>query len=159
MVVEPLIRDIARLAELRAPPPVLAPSLARGLPQSGDNRLDELLDEALNKLLDKSPVVQKEGLERLWDAWERLKTLADADRKKGISLLLSGAGGADFTEVLDVEARALTDIGNKFQIRHFEQKKKPLRNASHVEYLFHRMFALVWLLLESRSRSDATPGT
>jgi len=152
MVVEPLIRDIARLSELRTPPAVLAPSLARGLPKSGDARLDELLDEALSKFLDKSPVVQKEALERLWDAWERLKTLADADKKKGIGLLLSGAGGPDLTDVLNAEGGALTDIGNEFQIRHFEKNKKPLRDASHVEYLFHRMFALVRLLLESHSR-------
>ena len=157
LVVEPLVRDIGRLSQLRAPPPVLAPSLARGLPQSGDSGLDELLDEALNKFLDKNPVVRKEGLERLWDAWERLKTLADADKKKGIGLLLSGAGGApDFTKVLDQEARALTEIGNEFQIRHFERNKKPLRDSSHVEYLFHRMFALVRLLLETRSKSGAT---
>jgi hypothetical protein len=160
LVVWPLVRDLARLTASRAPPAVLAQSLARGLPQSSDSRLDELLDEAVNKFLDKSPVVQKEGLERLWDAWERLKTLADADnKKKGIGLLISGAGGApDFAEVLNAEARALTDIGNEFQIRHFEQNKEPLRHALHVEYLFHRMFALVRLLLESRSRSGATIG-
>jgi hypothetical protein len=49
-------------------------------------------------------------------------------------------------------ARALTDIGNQFQIRHFEQDKKPLRGAPHVEYLFHRMVALVRLVLETPSR-------
>jgi hypothetical protein len=52
-----------------------------------------------------------------------------------------------FRAALDQEARALTDIGNSFQIRHTEISQTPLTLNEHVDYLFHRLFALILLLL------------
>ena len=57
-----------------------------------------------------------------------------------------------FRKVLEVEARALTEIGNDFHIRHFETDKTELVYPEHNDYLFHRLFALVHLLLFSRTR-------
>jgi hypothetical protein len=156
MVVEPLVRDIGRLSELRPPPPVLDALLAQGFPPSADARLDELLRDACAKFRDPAPSVRKEALERLWDSWERLKTLANApDKKRSVSRLLDGAAPEPtMREVLEAEARALTEIGNQFQIRHFERNKTPVGAPAHVDYLFHRLAALIRLLLESHP-----PGT
>ncbi len=42
----------------------------------------------------------------------------------------------------------LTKIGNTFQIRHSETSQVSLTRDAHVDYLFHRMFALIWMLLQ-----------
>ena len=57
-----------------------------------------------------------------------------------------------FRQALEVEARALNDIGNGFMIRHTEVNKVPIGGAEQVDYLFHRMFAMIRLLLRSTNR-------
>jgi hypothetical protein len=42
--------------------------------------------------------------------------------------------------------------GNKLQIRHSKVTRVPLRVNEHVVYMFHRMFALIRLLLRMTSR-------
>lgn len=63
---------------VRVPPPVLGEDLKRTLFRSGDRTLDNMLEECRMKFSDRNPLVRREALERLWDAWERLKSLADA---------------------------------------------------------------------------------
>jgi hypothetical protein len=43
--------------------------------RTGDQTLDQLLETAREKFLNRSLDLRKEGLENLWDAWERLKTV------------------------------------------------------------------------------------
>jgi hypothetical protein len=52
-----------------------------GLPPSGDGELDELLRDAIEKFYDYSPLERQHGLDKLWDAFERLKTLDKPGRK------------------------------------------------------------------------------
>jgi hypothetical protein len=42
---------------------------------SGDQKLDELFETARAKFLDPNPEIRRESVEKLWDAFERLKTL------------------------------------------------------------------------------------
>ncbi|MFX0203185.1 MAG: hypothetical protein ACFFCW_44345 [Candidatus Hodarchaeota archaeon] len=65
------------------------------------------------------PVVRRESIERLWDCWERIKTLERPnDKKASITLLLNKAATqADVRAMLEEQARKLTDIGNSFHIR------------------------------------------
>ena len=55
-------------------------------------------------------------------------------------------------ERLDKEAFELTSIGNSFQIRHTETQQTPLELSEHVDYLFHRLFSMVWLILRTTNR-------
>jgi hypothetical protein len=48
---------------------------------------------------------------------------------------------ADVRELLDEEARKLTDIGNSFHIRHTEVKQTKLSDSAIIDYLFHRLFS------------------
>ena len=121
---------------------------------TGDSMLDALLEVAQRKFLDPDPTVRREGLEKLWDAWERLKTVEPGkDKKEQIGNILDKAASEPvFRSRLDVEAKALTDIGNQFLIRHAETNQVPLQRDEHVDYMFHRMFAIVFLLLRMSSR-------
>jgi hypothetical protein len=54
--------------------------------------------------------------------------------------------------LLEDEATALTQIGNRYMIRHTETDKIPVTESAHVDYLFQRMFAMLMLLLKSSGR-------
>jgi hypothetical protein len=69
--------EVTRLA-----PAVLQEALAQTTFKTGDKILDELLETSRNKFLNRSLDVRCESLEKLWDAWERLKTIEPGKDKK-----------------------------------------------------------------------------
>ncbi len=132
----------------RLGPPVLRESLEAAVFSSGDRELDRLLETARQKFQDPDPNVRAEALEKLWDAWERLKTILPGDKKTSVKALLDSAvAEATLRDRVEREARELTDIGNIFMIRHSETDKVPIKESEHVDYLFHRMFALILMIL------------
>jgi hypothetical protein len=141
--------EITRLA-----PAILDDSLAQTRFLTGDAVLDELLETARQKFLNRALDVRRESLEKLWDAWERLKTAElGKDKKASTKVLLDKAAAEPtFRDRLEQEAVQLTEIGNKFMIRHTETDKVPIKESAHVDYLFHRMFSMIWLLLKTSGR-------
>lgn len=157
IILQPLSRDIERLTEHRPLPTFLIDAMGK-LPTSGDTTLDGLLDDAIRKFRDSAPASRREAVERLWDAWERIKSLdASSDKRLSVQILLDGATAEpQFRKLLEAESRTLTDIGNHFIIRHFETNRTQIAVVEHYDYLFHRLYALIHLLLFSRdNRSDA----
>ena len=138
----------------RLAPVVLREALASAVFQTGDTDLDSLLEAARTKYLNPSLTVRQESLEKLWDAWERLKTIEPGkDKKASATVLLDKAATEPtFRKRLEDEANELTAIGNKFRIRHSETDKVSLELSEHVDYLFHRLFALIRLLLRTTGR-------
>jgi hypothetical protein len=138
----------------RIAPAVLHEALEQGVFNSGDNDLDRLLETAREKFLHRSLDVRKEGLEKLWDAWERLKTIEpEANKPAQVKAILDkGAAEPVLRERLENEARELNFIGNNLMIRHTEVGKPPIEESAQVDYLFHRMFAMIRLLLKSSGR-------
>lgn len=134
--------------------PVLAQTIRESTFNSGDDELDVLLETARDKFISRDPAVRKEGLDKLWDAWERLKTVEPGkDKKASTSTLLDRVADGPMRELLGTEAQALTKIGNEpFMIRHSETDRHPLTDDRHVDYLFHRLFSLVYLLLDATGR-------
>jgi len=120
--------------------------------QTGEPFLDSMLETARAKYLDPSLQVRLEAIEKLWDAWERIKTLEQpAEKKKSIGILLDKASSElKVRERLEREAVELTDVGNNLMIRHTETTKTPITSSAHVDYLFHRMFAFIYLVLGNR---------
>lgn len=110
---------------------------------------NELLDTAICRF--KSPKIEERqiAIEKLWDAFERIKTLLNPVNKKesAESLLDKVASGEDSVkQILDQECKALTYIGNALQIRHFEMDKVQIKSEEHLDYLFYRMYSLLQLL-------------
>lgn len=135
--------------------PVLGEELKRTLFNTGDRTLDNMLDECRAKFSDRNPLVRREALERLWDAWERLKSLADpGDKKRSIKVILDAVTAEpSFRSRLEAEAIELTSIGNSHLIRHSEVNQVAVIDVDHVDYLFHRLFAMIQLML--RKKGDA----
>jgi hypothetical protein len=138
----------------RIAPETLREALAEAVFRTGDSILDELLERARTRFLSRDPAVRKDSLETLWDAWERLKSLeGGSDKSESTARILDRASGEPhFRQVLEAEARTLTGIGNNFLIRHTEVNKTPIADAEHVDFLFHRLFALIRLLLKKTNR-------
>src|SRR6185436_7801048 len=103
------------------------------------------LEAARQKFLNRSIDVRRESLEKLWDAWERLKTLEPGrDKRESVGRLLDKATAEPVMRAkLEQETRELTEIGNIFMIRHTEVDKILITESVHVDYLFHRMFAMI----------------
>jgi hypothetical protein len=122
--------------------------------RTGDEHLDRMLETARQKYLSPDPTLRRESLEKLWDAWERLKSLDDQrDKKKSAKLMLDRVSvGPQFRSRLEAEAHELTGIGNEMMIRHTEVDKEPIQSSEHVDYLFQRMFAIVFLVLRTRGQ-------
>lgn len=139
----------------RRPPEPVGEWLRRSTFATGESVLDQLLEDARAKYLDPRLATRKDALEKLWDAWERLKTVEPPYQKpdSAAALLDAAAGGrAALRNTLEAEARAITAIGNDYQIRHSEVGKEPVDADEFVDYLFHRVFALIRMLLTATGR-------
>jgi len=121
--------------------------------ETGDVVLDQILEDSRNKYFSTNRNSHKEAVERLWDAWERLKTLENPNNKKdSITKLLNiVTQETEFRTLLEVEAKELTRIGNDFHIRHTEIGKIEIERVEHFDYLFHRLLSMILLLVESRA--------
>lgn len=138
----------------RIAPTGLHEALAETVFKTGDADLDRLLETAREKFANKSLNVRKEGLEKLWDDWERLKTIETGkDKKEQAKALLDKAAAEPvLRERLEYEAKELNYAGNNLMIRHTEVGKPVIIQSAQVDWLFHRMFAMIRLLLKSSGR-------
>ena len=137
---------------VRVLPPVLGEDLKRTIFRTGDRTLDNMLEECRAKFSDRNPLVRREALERLWDGWERLKSLADpGDKKRSIKIILDAtAAEPSLRARLEGEATELNSIGNSHLIRHSEVNQVPVIDVDQVDYLFHRLFAMIQLVLRKK---------
>lgn len=115
----------------RVLPLVLGEELKRTLFNTGDR----MLDECRAKFSDRNPLVRREALERLWDAWERLKSLADpSDKKRSVNLNLDAVTSVpSLRKRLETEATELNSIGNSHLIRHSEISQVPVIDVDQVD--------------------------
>ena len=138
----------------RLGPPVLREGLASTQFSTGNTELDNILETARSKFLNPREEIRREALLELWDAWERLKTTGEgADKKDQITSLLDDAAGLPYPKFrsrLETDAKELTDIGNSHQIRHTEIWQEKVERSEHIDYLFHRLFSMIQLILRTK---------
>ena len=139
---------------IRLAPEEIRENLVDAVFQTGDKDLDGLLNAARTKFLDPNPATRKEGLEKLWDAFERLKTITlGKDKKAQIAALIESAyAEPDARTRLDVEFSELGRIGNAYNIRHFETNKLPIPDFTFVDWLFSRCYSAIHAILEKTAR-------
>ena len=133
----------------------LAEALGRTVFATGDGECDRLLETARQRIARPKIGDRRDALEKLWDAFERLKTLEPGpDKRTQAERLLDGAAtpGTRFRQVLGEEALALTKIGNTFRIRHSETSQEDLGSPEQVDYLFGRLFAFIRMVLKATER-------
>lgn len=125
-------------------------------PNSGDKELDDLIIEARKRYLSHKEDERRIGLEKLWDAFERLKTIEPLpdgknDKKASVKQLLSHIADESLRKVVEGDMEALTTVGNQFRIRHHETDKHVVP-VDQYDYLFARMSNVIITLLRASNR-------
>ena len=111
----------------------------------------ELLQEAI--LLHRSPYPAdiRDAVEKLWDAYERLKSYYTTMKKeKSAEKIVNdmAAEQAPYVTLFDTEFRALTKIGNDYRIRHHETDKVEITDVRYYDYFFNRCLSLIALAIQ-----------
>lgn len=122
---------------------------------TGDSETDQLLARAVALISSRDPHAPQDALEKLWDAFERVKTLLPGKKTQSAQALLTQAAAASgpcFNKAVEDEFHALTILGNTLRIRHSETDREPIASRHAAEYLFHRMFALLRYVLMQTGR-------
>lgn len=117
-----------------------------------------LIDEAgLKELLQEASKYYEEGnlkiaIEKLWDAFERLKTYYSPkyDKKQSVNKLISDMSGnkRPYYDLFSREFHELTKIGNNFRIRHHETTKTDIEDIRHYEYFYKRCLSLISVVIK-----------
>ncbi|MCJ7841683.1 hypothetical protein MUB24_12410 [Lederbergia sp. NSJ-179] len=110
----------------------------------GEAGLKELLQEA-NGYYEKGNL--KIAVEKLWDAFERLKTYyaPTLDKKKSVGRIIDDMSGnkEPFIKMFDKEFQELTAIGNNFRIRHHGTTRVDIEDGRHYDYFYKRCLSLI----------------
>ena len=53
-----------------------------------------------------------------------------------------------FRSIVETEFKAMTKAGNELRIRHVEVGHEPVGETGEKDYLFMRLYALIWLMLK-----------
>lgn len=113
--------------------------------------LKDLIEQAI-LLYNSSNTSDKQiAIEKLWDAFERLKTYyTDLDKKKSAEKIVNEVANNNekYRILFNEEFLKLTEIGNQFRIRHHETDKIDIIDNNYYNYFFQRCFALVDLILK-----------
>lgn len=111
-----------------------------------------IAEKGLKELLREANDYYREGnkqiaVEKLWDAFERLKTYYSPALKKAASadkiIDDMSASEPDYQALYKAEFKALTDIGNSFRIRHHETTKIDITDNRQYDYFYKRCLALI----------------
>ena len=92
------------------------------------------------------PDDQKDAVEKIWDALERLKTYyTSLDKKASAAKIVEDMANkqADYVTLFNDEFLLLTKIGNNFRIRHHETDKIDITDIRHYDYFFNRCLSLI----------------
>lgn len=113
------------------------------------NKIISTDDEQFNSIVTKARDFYVEGkkqeaLEKLWDAFERLKSILNPlNKKKSSEDLVKLLANEIPEEFFSDEFKKMTEIGNNYMIRHSEVNKQPINDNKSQDYLFFRLLALI----------------
>lgn len=119
--------------------------------------LTSIEEAGLKELLQEAKQYHDEGnikisIEKLWDAFERLKTYycPKLDKKKSVDKVTSDMSNNQqvYKDLFDEEFRDLTTIGNRFRIRHHETTQTDIEDERHYEYFYNRCVSLISLAIQ-----------
>lgn len=131
--------------------PIQLDVLVKNYCHSGnDTELNRLIDISINHITKPKIEDRQIAIEKLWDAFERIKTYHGSNKKQSAENLIKTAseGSEEFELLISEEMlNNLTKIGNNFRIRHHETNKIKLNSGKHIDYLFYRMMSLISLLV------------
>lgn len=111
----------------------------------------ELLQEAIAYYKEPRPGNRQIAVEKMWDAFERLKSYYPAMKKnEAADKVISNmaAGQPAYIELFTAEFKVLTKIGNEYRIRHHETDKIEIMDLRFYDYFFNRCLSLLALAIQ-----------
>lgn len=130
---------------------VLSDEIVKNMNSVKEQGLKELLITAVQKHKSPYPDDQKDAIEKIWDALERLKTYyKNMDKKKSAEKIVTDManGQQDLYSLFNDEFKALTLIGNNYRIRHHETNKIDIKDIRYYDYFFNRCLSLIALAIQ-----------
>ena len=125
---------------------ILSEKIEKDIQTIKEPGLRELLIMAVQKHKSPYPNDQKDAVEKIWDAFERLKTYYTNKSKKESADQIIGdmsEGKEAYIKLFTAEFKLLTEIGNNYRIRHHETNKIDITDIRHYDYFFNRCLALI----------------
>jgi hypothetical protein len=122
-----------------------------------NNKIASIEEVGLQELLQEARTYYEEGnlkiaVEKLWDAFERLKTYYSPalDKKKSANRIINemSENKEPYKILFEKEFIELTKIGNDFRIRHHETSKIDIEDERYYEYYYNRCISLINLALQ-----------
>lgn len=114
-----------------------------------DTELFKLINDAINYFYSRNSNEKKVGLEKIVDAYQRLKTIKSSNVKRGVELMKKEVSLLEVVQTAFGEDLAdLWKVANNYAIRHFETNKIPLEDEYCIEYLFYGYFNVIRLMLK-----------
>lgn len=126
-------------------------NLKENINYSNDDILKKIIDDAISYYLKPGPDSIELAVDKIWDAFERIKTYyVDLDKKNSGNKIIEqcSCGDDEIRNILNNEYKILTDIGNSFRIRHSERGKMEFKSDYHREYFFNRCVSFLLLIAE-----------
>ena len=111
----------------------------------------ELIQKAIELHRSYTPDNIRFATEKIWDAYERLKTYyTSLDKRASADKIIfdMSASQPAFIDLFTKEFKALTEIGNSFTIRHHETNKIEISDLNYYDYFFNRCLSLIALAVE-----------
>lgn len=111
----------------------------------------ELLKDAVALYKTPNSTARQDSVEKIWDAFERLKTYyTELNKKQSVEKIVNDMSGENskFYDLFNDEFKMLTNIGNEYRIRHHETNKIDITDIRYYDYLFNRCLSLIALAIE-----------
>ena len=120
---------------------ILSENMEKEIISIKESGTKELLEEAVNLFKQPNPNVNRVAVEKLWDAFERLKTYyVDLDKKDSATKIINDISGK--------KTEFVTLFNDEFRIRHHETDKFDMIDNRHYDYFFNRCLSLISLVIK-----------
>lgn len=117
---------------------------------NNDSKTQELINTAIEKFYNRSFNEQKIGLEKIVDAYQRISSWEDKDKKKSINKILEKVtkGDIKIIEFFEKELGNIWEIANNYMIRHTEIDKIDIEDSNLLEFLFYHYYIAIRFILK-----------
>ncbi len=129
----------------------LTPEIENNIDGIKELGIKELLKEAIKLYKTPKNSARKNAVEKIWDAFERLKTYySNMDKKSSTKEIINNISreNHEFFDLFDNEFTKLTKIGNDFRIRHHETDRIEIPDSRYYDYFFNRCLSLIALVIQ-----------
>lgn len=123
-------------------------------PNTGDGELDKLIEDGRRLVASRRPAERLSGIQSLWGALERLKTIdVPGKNKKHVSAeaLLDHIESEPVRAAVRADLFAVTALGNQFRVRHHETDVAELPEDAY-DYFIGRVVTVLHVLLDHSAR-------